>query len=230
MIIMVTPIDLTDINSVEDAKNALQTWNISKEKAEYITQALLWMEWLENKLNRQEKLINSDWTGFWVYNSLERLLHDQPWPGLDIVTIFKEILRDGDKTKIINAIDQSIKNKHKWDFVDLVLNSPTTKLYDILGAKTINTDTIEMLLFGIGSWNEEIQKEYYRYLRYLFLENPGIFIEQVNKDYLKITSWKRDFSTLTKLEKLLNGIPTQYDTSDIYKVISKKIKLMWGKW
>ena len=46
MIIMVTPIDLTDINSVEDAKNALQTWNISKEKAEYITQALLWMEWL----------------------------------------------------------------------------------------------------------------------------------------------------------------------------------------
>lgn len=38
---MIPPIDLTEINSLEDAKEALQTWKISKERAEFIAQALL---------------------------------------------------------------------------------------------------------------------------------------------------------------------------------------------
>jgi hypothetical protein len=37
---MVPPIDVTDINSVEDAKKAIKTGEITEEKAEYIAQAL----------------------------------------------------------------------------------------------------------------------------------------------------------------------------------------------
>lgn len=38
---MTPPIDVTEINSIEDAKEALQTWKISEERAEFIAQALL---------------------------------------------------------------------------------------------------------------------------------------------------------------------------------------------
>lgn len=38
---MVPPIDVSDINSIDDAKKAIKTWEISQEKAGFIAQALL---------------------------------------------------------------------------------------------------------------------------------------------------------------------------------------------
>lgn len=41
---MVPPIDVSDINSVADAKKAIETGEISKERAEYIAKALVAMK------------------------------------------------------------------------------------------------------------------------------------------------------------------------------------------
>jgi len=62
-ITMAPPIDVTEINSVEDAQKALQTWKISKERAEFIAQALETIEKPEledtnfriDSTNRKEK-------------------------------------------------------------------------------------------------------------------------------------------------------------------------------
>lgn len=53
---MVPPIDVTDINSVEDAQKAIKTWKISRERAEFIAQAL--QEPIEKKEQNYEHLLN----------------------------------------------------------------------------------------------------------------------------------------------------------------------------